>query len=162
MTHVSFYPFRIVSPGINPVWVVMILVMLTAGCTPGRNISEGIAGKVLWFEGDLMPGIDKEPVKGKPVQRELLIYKPTTRSETTAVDQVFYSEIHTDLVKKARTDAKGNFKVKLVPGKYSLFVRESQWLYASSVSGEGYINLVEVRDKALTDIEIRIDYMAAY
>ena len=163
MTHISFYIFR--QERIEVIYRGLILIILVSAilsCQTNRHPAEGISGKVLWFEGDLMPGIDKKPVKGIPVKREIYIYKPTLPSQANAQDQVFYSEVQTELVKKTTSDEQGNFKTGLEPGKYSVFVREPQGLFAGRINGEGYINLVEVKKQELTEIEIRIDYMAAY
>ena len=142
--------------------MLIFLVSMAVSCQTNRNPAQGITGKVLWFEGDLMPGIDKEPVEGIPVKREIYIYKPTLPSQAEALDQVFYTEIQTELVKKTTSDAQGNFRAGLEPGKYSVFVKEPLGLFANRFSGEGYINLVEIREQQVTGIEIRIDYMAAY
>lgn len=163
MTRISFYIFR--QERMDLIYRVLILITLvsvTNSCQTNRHPAEGISGKVLWFEGDLMPGIGKKPVEGIPVKREIYFYEPTLPSQAKALDQVFYSEVQTELVKRTTSDEQGNFRTRLEPGKYSVFVREPHGFFASRLSGEGYINLVEVHEQELTEIEIRIDYMAAY
>lgn len=163
MTHISFYIFR--HQRVDLVYrriILIILVSMVVSCQTNRNPAQGITGKILWFEGDLMPGIDKKPVEGIPVKREIYIYKPTLPSQAEALDQVFYTDIQTELVRKTTSDIQGDFRAGLKPGKYSVFVWEPRGLFANRFSGEGYINLVEVREHEMTGIEIRIDYMAAY
>jgi len=127
-----------------------------------RTISEGITGRVLWFEGDLMPGIDKEPIEGIPVTREIYIYAPIHTNQAEIVDYVFYQNIQTPLIKKVTSDENGNFRAKLKPGSYSLFVKEPKGLFANRYDEYGYVNLIKVNEKEVTDIVIRIDYKAAY
>jgi hypothetical protein len=163
MTNISFYGFR---PGtINQAIIIPALLFLCLcffSCRTGQTISQGISGKVLWFEGDLMPGIDKEPVEGIPVEREIYIYQPTTAGEAEVQDHVFYSEIKTEMVKKIKTGPEGDFKIKLDPGTYTLFVKETKGLFANKFNEAGYLNAVEVVKGEITDILIRIDYRAAY
>ncbi|MBR9999363.1 MAG: carboxypeptidase regulatory-like domain-containing protein [Cyclobacteriaceae bacterium] len=163
MTEISFYNILLLTIFTkHRGWLFLILLMLSTGCRTNQNPSEGISGKILWFEGDLMPGINKKPVKGIPVKREIYIYEPTLPSQADSVNHVFYRGIQTELIKKTISDDHGNFKVKLDPGKYSLFIKEPQGFYASQFNGGGYINLVEVQPQKITETEIRIDYMAAY
>lgn len=142
-------------------WFNVFAVILIS-CSTSRTLSEGISGKVLWFEGDLMPGINKKPVAGIPVKREIYIFHPTRTSQVKVLDQVFFREIQTDLVKKIWTDKNGNFKVKLPPGRYSIFTKEPPGFFSNRFSEEGFLNLVNVTAGEITDIVIRIDYMAAY
>jgi hypothetical protein len=144
-------------------WITIVFFLACLiGCRTGQTISQGISGKVLWFEGDLMPGIDKEPVEGVPVEREIYIYRPTRTDQAELQDHVFYSEIRTELVKKINTGPEGKFTAKLEPGLYSLFVKEPRGLFANRFSEEGYINPVRVIKGEVTPLTIRIDYRAAY
>jgi hypothetical protein len=163
MTHIRFYQHGQNETALTII-ILIILILASTGisCRTNRNPAEGITGKVLWFEGDLMPGIDKKPVKGIPVKREIHVYKPTLPAQTEVVDGVFYRKIQTELVKKTTSDEQGNFMLRLEPGKYTLFVQEPAGLFANKFSGEGFINLVEVNPREMTEMEIRIDYMAAY
>ncbi len=77
-------------------------------------------------------------------------------------DGNFYTHIKTRLIKKILTDSSGQFTVHLVPGKYSVFVKEGNGLYANKLDGQGNINPVEVTRGSKTDLLIRIDYKAVY
>jgi len=163
MTNISFYDLRFKT--VTFILQGMVVGALVCGlfcCNLQRPVSQGIVGRVQWFEGNLMPGIGKEPVVGTPVKREIYIYQATRSSQTEMHNQVFYIDIETKLAKKLWTDENGNFRVRLEPGKYSVFTREPQGFFANRFSEGGYINPVEVREGEMTDILIRIDYMAAY
>jgi hypothetical protein len=139
------------------------------GCTPfQKSISQqGIKGKIVWFEGNLMPTIDSKTSNNKtlgiPIQRTIWIYNAVTRSDTnTGHSSSFYSEVHGKLIKKIKTDKKGFFKANLEPGKYSIFVQEEAGLFANVFDGEGFINPITVEAGKFTDVVIKVNYKAAY
>jgi len=127
-----------------------------------KGVSQGIAGQVLWYEGDLMPGIDKEPIEGKPIQREVYIYEATLQSQGDISDGVFYKNIKTKLILKVMTDEDGKFIIGLDPGTYSVFVEESSGLFASRFDKDGIINPITIGANELSNMLIRVNYKAAY
>ncbi len=127
-----------------------------------QGISQGMAGQVLWYEGDLMPGIDKEPAVGKPIKREIYVYNATKMEQADLLDGSLYSNIKTELIQKTISDEDGKFIVALEPGTYSVFVKEPQGLFASRFDQSGIINPVVIGDNELVRIIIRVDYQAAY
>jgi len=144
---------------------ILILCLLFSGlwsCRTGLMASQGISGIVVWFEGDLLPGIGKEPVEGIPAERKIYVYRPTLAAQAEVREYVFYNAITTELIKKVSTDQMGNFKIKLEPGTYSVFTEEPNGLFANRFDEEGYLNPVQVAKGEWTDIVIRIDYRAAY
>ncbi len=145
----------------NLFFMVTAMFLLFA-CAMQKPVTEGIRGEVLWFEGDLMPGIDKPPVEGQPVIREIFFYAPTHVSQARQTDHVFYDDIETPLIKNARSDEQGVFEVSLDPGTYSVFIKEPEGLFANRFNEFGLINPVKVNPGEVTGIRIRIDYMAAY
>lgn len=127
-----------------------------------EGVSQGVTGQVFWYEGDLMPGIDKEPAVGKPIHREIHVYKATKIEQTEVLDGRFYSNIKTELVQKTSTDEDGKFIIALEPGTYSVFVKEPQGLFANQFDQSGIINPVTIRQNELVSLLIKVDYMAAY
>jgi len=163
MTNISFLEICPVNRLRLHHWVLFLIFLgVLPGCILQRNLSQGIEGEVRWFEGDLMPGPEKSPAKGVAVKREVYIYRLTRTDQAEIRDQVFFSDIETQLVKKKWTDQEGRFSIRLKPGTYSVFTMEAKGLYANRFSGDGYINPVEVRENTVTPLMIRIDYMAAY
>jgi len=147
--------------------LILLIYMLITECKSpqsmlSQGIAQGISGLVLWYEGDLMPGIDKEPVEGKPIQREIYIYKATTMEQAEAHEGTFYSNISTELVLTTSSDEDGKFIVALDPGTYSVFVKESQGLFANRFDQGGIINPVTISQNELVSLSIRVDYKAAY
>jgi hypothetical protein len=163
MTNISFLEISPVNPyRLHFRVLVLIFLCFLPGCILQRNLSQGIEGEVRWFEGDLMPGPEKSPAKGVAVKREVYIYRLTRTDQAEIRDQVFFSNIETQLIKRKWTDKEGGFSIRLKPGTYSVFTMEPQGLFANRFSGDGYINPVEVRENSVTQLMIRIDYMAAY
>jgi len=127
-----------------------------------QGVSQGLSGTVFWYEGDLMPGIDKDPVEGIPVEREIVIYELTSLKQVKVTDGYFYYDLETRLVKTVFSDEEGKFIVELEPGTYSVFVKEAKGLFAKTFNQGGYINPVEIHADELVAIRIRVDYEAAY
>lgn len=127
-----------------------------------QGVSQGISGQVVWYEGDLMPGIGKEPAVGKPIQREIFIYYATKIEQTEVQDGRFYSNIKTELVRKTSTNEDGKFIVALEPGNYSVFVKEPMGLFANRFDQSGIINPVTITKNELVNMLIKVDYKAAY
>lgn len=141
--------------------LIFIISLVLISCSVSR-ISQGIKGTVTWYEGDRMPGINRQAEPGKPVRRVIYIYSLTNRHAAVEHDGVFYDSIRTRLVKKIKSDKSGMFSVNLVPGQYSVFTKEEQGLYANRLDGSGNINPVSVRADSVTTIDIRVDYKATY
>lgn len=128
-----------------------------------RPLKEGIVGQLVWLEGNLMPTIDsdREIPKGQPVQREVLVYE-LTKTKEAEKEGHFYHTVQTELIQKVMSDKRGIFKLHLPPGKYSIFVKEPNGLFANIFDGYGNIMPVEVFQNEVTPITIEINYMAAY
>ena len=127
-----------------------------------KGVFQGISGIVLWFEGDLMPGIGKKPVEGEPMQREIYIYEATTREQAEVTETYFYHDLKTSMIRIVMSDEEGKFIVELEPGTYSVFVKEPKGLFASSFDQAGHINPITIEANQLSNMLIRVDYMAAY
>ena len=127
-----------------------------------KDIQQGICGSIIWKSGNLMPSPDREPIKAKPVQRELLVYELTNISEATLQDG-FYTAIVKSKIKSVKSDVAGKFCLDLPEGEYSLFVKEGdKGLYANSFDGKGNIFPVKVSKDKVSIVVFTIDYQAAY
>ncbi|MFD3001283.1 carboxypeptidase regulatory-like domain-containing protein [Pontibacter toksunensis] len=125
-------------------------------------IEQGITGRVIEKSGNQMPSPDAPPSKGKGVERTVYVYELTNGSQATTTDGVFHTNIQTNLVTQVNTDADGNFAVSLKPGRYSLFTKEEQGLYANLFDGQNNIFPVEVQEGQVTEVEFVINYNASY
>ncbi|WP_333820125.1 carboxypeptidase regulatory-like domain-containing protein [Ohtaekwangia sp.] len=123
---------------------------------------QGIRGQVFWVSGNQMPSTDRTtraPQQG--IVREIYIYNATTLQDVTQQNG-FFSNIQTAFVTKVISDKDGSFHVKLPQGKYSVFIKEDQGLFANLYDSNGCINCVSVRPRKFSWITITVDYQAAY
>lgn len=108
-----------------------------------------------------MSGPSKTIAPPLGVTREISIYRATYLKDAQQDDQ-FFSELTTELVTKLWSKEDGTFKVKLPPGEYSVFTRESKGLYAGVIDKNGCINCVIVKPKKYSWVAITIDYDVPY
>lgn len=151
------------------VLLTLIILSLVVNCKSSdqngstqnsAQMDQGIKGKVLWLEGNFMPGpgMNKE---GEPVAKELYIYPLINTSEIKKTGH-FYEVPDQEPVKIVESDKNGTFKVGLAPGSYSLFTMEEKGLYASLQDGEGNIHPVDVKEGEYTEVTFKVDYKAVY
>lgn len=127
------------------------------------SIKQGVVGKVVWVEGNLMPSPDRPKQQKKiPTVRTVYIYKLTKFSNTEG-ELPLFSNIKSDLVAKVKTNKQGFFQRRLAPGKYSIFTQEEDGKFFANLSnGDGYIAPFEVKASGVTQYDIMINYKAAY
>ena len=122
---------------------------------------QGIKGQVFWLSGNQMPGSDKSRSPQQGIVREIVIYDEVKFRDTKQTDG-FFTEIQSKPIATVITKADGSFKIKLLPGNYSVFVKESKGLFANLFDGQGNINPITVKAKKYTWITLTVDYEAAY
>lgn len=123
---------------------------------------EGIKGKIYRVQGNRMPSPGEPRPAPQPFSTTLYIYELTNISQVKKADGSFYSAINTKLVKEVTSDKKGNFKVKLPPGQYSLFVKKDELFYANIFDEKNNIYPITVEKHKFTTLEIKADYGATY
>jgi hypothetical protein len=139
----------------------LILLTLFGSVLIARAQQQGICGTVIWVSGNHMPGPGDNQHSNGGVIREVLIYK-VTRLEDATQKESFFLNIKTDFVKKTVSGAKGDFKITLPPGEYSVFVKEPQGLFANQFDKDNKINVIIVKPKLFSLVNITIDYEATY
>jgi hypothetical protein len=141
----------------------VVLAQMANGCS---KIDQGIQGEVRWLEGNLMPTISEDPAErapqhGAPVEREILIYELTPMEQAEGQPPLF-SKVNSTLVQQIKTNDKGQFAVELPAGRYSVFVKEEEGLFANQFDGAGNINPITVYQDSVQTILIEVNYKAAY
>lgn len=144
------------------------LLSLSLGfCTTIKDgkstIKQGVFGRVLWLQGNLMPSPDRPPAKNEtPAVRTVYIHELTKLSDAEGEAPLF-SKINSSLVAKVKTNQDGYFQCKLKPGKYSIFTQEEDGkFFASLFEGDGSIASFEVKEGEVTTYHISVNYKAAY
>lgn len=124
----------------------------------------GIKGMIYLVKGNQMPSPDQMLPPKKPLKTTLYIYELTNISQVTRAEAYapFYTAISTKLIKQIDSDEKGEFKVKLPPGQYSLFIKKDDRFYANLFDEKNNIAPVTVAKGKFTNVEVRADYDAVY
>jgi hypothetical protein len=138
--------------------LLSVFVLTTASVWSQK---QGICGKVIWEEGNQMPGPDRKKSAPKAIAREILIYQPVSQDQARVVNGLF-TDVQGQLVKKVTSEADGTFKVDLPAGEYSVFTKEPDGLFANLFDSKGRINVVRVEPKKYSEITIRVNYRAFY
>lgn len=127
------------------------------------TIKQGVYGRVLWLQGNVMPSPDApNRGSGKPAERTLHIYEITRLNEADGQAPLFTS-VPTKLVATTKTNSEGYFQCKLKPGKYSIFtVEEDGKLFANLFEGNGEITPFEVKANEVVTYHITINHKAFY
>jgi len=139
---------------------VALVAIFSCKSTVSQTLEQGIKGKVLWLEGNFMPGPGQNN-EGQPVERQLYIYQALKTVEMKKSGQ-FYAIPAKEPVKVVASNAQGQFSVDLEPGTYSILSKEEKGLFANLQDGDGNINPVTVKEGTYTDFTFKIDYKAVY
>ena len=144
---------------------ISFLLSSCGGIKNGKySISQGVFGRVVWVQGNMMPSPDL-PVNGneKPAQKTIKIYEHTSFSQVNGEAPLF-TNVKTKLIKTLKSDENGYYQAKLLPGKYSIFTAEEDGgkLFANSFDGEGLISAFEVKPNEVVTFDIKINYKAYY
>jgi hypothetical protein len=140
-------------------FIILAVILCVTHTTYAQK--QGIKGKVVWLEGNQMPGPGKNKEPSKMVQREIRFYEPVSLKDVKSVDGL-YTSIPGKVVATVQTNSKGEFCVKLPPGEYSVFTVEENGLFANIFDEKQRINVVTVQKKLFSNITIEINYKAAF
>ncbi|HAS39175.1 MAG TPA: hypothetical protein DCS93_01790 [Microscillaceae bacterium] len=125
------------------------------------KIKQGIYGKVIWQEGNQMPGPGNNQKKMKPVKRELWVYFSIQRNDLVKQGKLFQAP-DVKPVAKVESDENGCFQLKLPAGSYSIFTVEKNGLFANLFDGRGIVAPFEVTQGKVTQVDIMINYRSLY
>jgi hypothetical protein len=127
------------------------------------SISEGIAGSVVFKQGELDAngklGTGEGVLYG--VERKIYIYKQTNIRSVSIAERDFVNNVYEQLVDSMQSNPEGHFEKKIKPGKYSLFILENNRLY-SKIDGDGFYFPVTVNEDSVSMVKLDIDYKAVY
>jgi hypothetical protein len=137
------------------------LLLLTLASMASVAQKQGLKGQVFWVSGNQMPGPESMLSPNQGAVREILIYELTSFKDVTQVGP-FFRDIKTKMVASVTSRPDGTFKVKLMPGAYSVFTKEKNGLYANLFDDRNNINPVNIKDGQYAWKTITIDYEAAY
>lgn len=126
-------------------------------------IQQGIEGHVYEVFGNQMPSPNRQLPKPKPLQTTIFIYELTSLRDVTQINGLpLYSDIRKKIIATIESDSTGYFKAFLPAGKYSLFVKYKNLLFANSFDAENNIHPVIITEKKFTTTTIKVDVNATY
>ncbi|HRI78848.1 MAG TPA: carboxypeptidase regulatory-like domain-containing protein [Cyclobacteriaceae bacterium] len=140
-------------------FIFFILFLLCTITTFSQK--QGLSGQVFWVSGNQMPGPESILSPNQGAVREVLIYELTSMKDVTQVGP-FFRDIKTKIIATIQSKADGTFKIKLLPGAYSVFTREKNGLYANLFDEKNNINPVIIKSGQYAWKTITIDYEVAY
>ena len=151
--------------------ILMFLFLECLRCTNDKNlmgteptITQGIWGRVEFWEGDFMPRPPTEKSTGTItyVCRKIFIYELTHYNQVHALPEnsTFFDRIFTSRIAETWSNADGYYQIALPSGHYSLFVEENGLFYANRFGDDGCIQPVIVLPDSVTRYDIPIDYKA--
>jgi len=120
-------------------------------------IKTGVSGTLLKIEGDCMPTRGISTCKEYPVSRTLYVYEYTTFLNVVGYGPLYYT-VNSKLIGLCTADTEGFFQIALLPGKYSIFIKENDGLYANGLDGQGGINPVTVKTDSVSSIKLMLSY----
>jgi hypothetical protein len=124
---------------------------------------QGITGYVYRVSGNQMPSPGRKPGKPTGAKTTLYFFSLTNISQVKRLaNSAFYLSVETKLVKMTDSDTSGYFHVDLPVGRYSIFTKKDTLFYANRFDSYNNISPVEVQSRKITNVEIRVDYDAAY
>ena len=144
--------------------IVFVAALMFTSCAASRtssSLDQGIRGKVVWVEGNQMPGPGRKTNVGAPVVRELLIYEVLKMNELERKGSLFVEPTEKPVI-IVKSDESGNFEATLPVGVYSILTREEDGLFANSFDGDNNVMPVEVLEGEYTEVNITINYKAVY
>lgn len=117
---------------------------------------QGVDGYVYLKSGNQMPGPGSTASKGKTISCQVLVYAPATLQQVTGTSPAF-SKVNTSFVGTATSDSTGHYKLMLKPGKYSVFIKDGESLFANQSDRNGILNPVEVYPGKVTRKDLTLD-----
>ncbi len=143
------------------------------GMLPNRDSFQqsGIEGKVSFLSGNRMPSKSPGPrsdsisVAGKPpdatasgVLSTVCVFGLTNDRQVVRQGNSPYCQaVHTRLIRQTVTDDKGNFRILLSPGTYSVFTKKGDLFYATRRDEKNNIAPVVVTPGKMTWVNCSVE-----
>ena len=148
---------------------IFYYALTITACSPLKNkrspnmAQQSIEGFVYKIAGNHMPSPNSHASSPIDVLITIYIYEATNIKDVTRKGtSPFYLTVNKKLITTVQSDSTGYFAVELPAGRYSLFTKVDNLLYANSFDIENNIALVQVEQGKITKTVIKIDAGATY
>jgi hypothetical protein len=125
-------------------------------------LPQGIKGHILLVYNTSMPLKGMAKQKGRPISTVVYIYEATNVNQLVDQDGNFAKGVNARLLKQVRSDNTGKFKLRLVPGKYSIVLGYQNGIYIPYFSGDTGVAFVEVLKGQFQEIDLSIIASSTY
>ena len=134
------------------IFLVCLVPMLMGFCI----LLQGISGYVYLQKNTTMPlkGMPKQ--KGLPISTIVYVYEAANVDQLIAQEGNYAKGIEAKIIKQVRSDKSGKFKLRLVPGKYTIVLGYQEGIYIPFFSGNTGVAFVEVSRHQFQEIDLRI------
>lgn len=134
------------------IFMVSLAPILMAFCP----LQQGVKGKVLLQKDAMMPLKGKSTQVGKPFATFVYVYPATSVDQLVGSKGNYAKGIKAKLIKKAQSNAEGNYKIRLRPGKYTLVLGYNEGIYIPFFSGSTGVAIFEVAKHQYQEIDLTI------
>lgn len=147
-------------------FIGLIITIAAAVCPTGvRAQTSGIEGKVFLLSGNRMPSPPRRPgdtirysAERPGVRGTVCVFELTRDSQVIRQGTSPYcSSVRTRLIRQADTDDKGNFRIPLPPGTYSVFTKKGNLFYATRRDEQNNIAPVKVLPGKMTRVDCSVE-----
>ena len=134
------------------IFLVCLVPMLMSFCI----LPQGISGHVFLEKNTTMPlkGMPKQ--KGLPISTIVYVYEAANVDQLIAQEGNYAKGIEAKMIKQARSDKAGKFKLRLAPGKYTIVFGYKEGIYIPFFSGNSGVAFVEVSRHQFQEIDLSI------
>lgn len=139
-----------------------------AGCAGSNQIKntpiqQGIEGFILIERGNRMPDPDKPASSPQGFATTVFFYPVTELNQLTPTATTgLFQPFKTKSIDSVSTDATGYFSISLPAGKYSIFVKYKDGLYANWFNEKNQVSPVEVSDHKISTVKFTVSAGATY
>ena len=119
-----------------------------------------LEGAIVVDKGNQMSSENLNSVK-KGINKEVYIYELTNVSSVEKVNSL-YTSIKSKLVSRVKTNKKGEFKIKLNEGNYSILIKENNGFYVAELDKYNNLHPVLIKTDGIVFVKIIINYETYY
>ena len=141
---------------------VFMLGCMTINKQTKAQVVQGIQGQVFEQKGNQMPQKGKPLSKGVGYATQVYVFEPTHIQTASQLSGSIFNLPSTKLIGSFATDSLGQFKVNLLPGRYSIFVGYQNGYYATSFNQLNELGMVQVLPGTFEYIEVIIKSKVSY
>ncbi len=147
-----------------------LLCLIFIGCCSQKKlknsnnlVTQGIAGQVFEVAGNVMPSPDEPQhnFEGIPMKATVAVFA-LLKHESLQKKEGMYINMESTAIAQTETNEKGEFKIALPVGSYSVFLKMKEGYYANSFDEKMNVNPVTIKKDSLTILKIKFDLHAVH